>query len=100
MDWAREGSIEFLDVDGYHLTRLASGGVITSIAVIVSGLEVKLGQRVYSNGGFGPSKGTLGIVVEIETPYENGRTADVIAAHFEGDSVSTHMKFKDLDFSH
>ncbi len=99
MDWKREGQFEFLEVDGYRLTRIGGGGVITSVAVIVSGLEVKLGQRVYSNGQFGVPKGTLGLVVEIKAPRENGRTSDVVVVHFEGGCSPTHMKFHELNLS-
>jgi len=97
MSWVKEGSVEFLECAGYRLERFVNAGQITSIKFY--SLELKLGQRVYSNGRFGPPKGTLGIVVKIGIPYEDGRTNDVIVVHFEGESSSIHMKFRDLDFS-
>lgn len=100
MDWKKEGQFdEFLDVDEYRLTRLAGGGVITSIVMTTQDLEVKLGQRVCSNGRFGALKGTLGIIVEIKVPRENGRTTDVIVVRFEGARSPTHMKFHELNLS-
>ncbi len=99
MDWAKEGPIEFLEIGSYRLERFAGSGPVISIKIIASNLEVKLGQRVYSNGRFWAPKGTLGIVVGIGVPFENALTTDIIVVHFEGDYCPVHMKFRDLDFA-
>lgn len=80
---------------GYIFTTFdENGGPILSVKH--GQVEIKLGQRVYSNGRIWYPAGTLGLVVNIRLPFERGRSYDILDVFFEGDSTSAHMKFKDL----
>ena len=39
----------------------------------------------------------MGLVIELEIPYENGRTDNVIIVWFENYQGRSSMKFKDLE---
>lgn len=86
---------ESVEVMGYTIKRNV-GGICTECKVSGGSLAVGLGQRVYSNGQFGPPDGTLGIVVGIEIPGHNGHTTNIIKVWFEGQYQPLRMKFKDL----
>jgi hypothetical protein len=85
---------EMVEVHG-HTVRRNIGGIATQCQINGSSV-VHLGQKVYANGRFGPADGTLGIVVGIDIPGENGRSTDIIEVWFEGEQSPLHMKTKDL----
>ncbi|MEK9174373.1 MAG: hypothetical protein AAB725_00170 [Patescibacteria group bacterium] len=59
---------------------------------------ISLGDMVVANGRFGVEKGTRGIVVAINIPYERGRTSNVLSVWFKGEKSSIDMKSEDLEF--
>jgi hypothetical protein len=85
---------ESVEVHG-HTVRRYIGGIATQCQINGS-VVVHLGQRVYSNGRFGPPAGTIGIVAGIDIPGENGRSTNIIEVWFEGEQSPLHMKTKDL----
>ena len=94
MEVLKKKDLIFEESYGFILTWSSQGGRIIAIKQILR--EIKLGQRVYSNGNFAASTGTLGLVVAITPPFKNGRTTDIIQVWFEGDSSPSDMKFTDL----
>lgn len=79
--------------DGIEYTKDDGGRIILAVH---SGREIKLGQKVHSNGRFMIPDGVLGIVVCIHEPGENGLTSNIFDVWFEGASSTTLMKTKDL----
>lgn len=71
------------------------GGQIVSATY--SGREIKLGQKVRSNGRILVPNGTVGIVVRIHEPGD-GLTSNIFEVWFEGEPSATLMKTKDLNF--
>ena len=56
----------------------------------------ELGQRVTANGRFGAPKGTVGVILRIIRPWENGRTSNFLAVEFPRQRAIS-MKPKDLE---
>lgn len=71
------------------------GGQIVS--AVYSGREIKLGQKIVSNGRIFVSDGTVGIVVRIHEPGD-GLTSNIFEIWFEGQHGSSMMKTKDIRF--
>lgn len=86
---------ELVEVHGQVIKRNI-GGICTQYRINGGAKKVDLGQRVYSNGRFGPPDGKMGIVIGIHLPGENGHTMDIIQVWFEGEQMSLSMKYKDL----
>ena len=61
------------------------------------GPTINVGQKVISNGRFGASRGTKGIVKKIDEPFSKGRTDDIICVLFNSHNFPNNMKFKDLE---
>lgn len=61
------------------------------------GCRVELGQEIISTGRVPsfPPKGAVGCVLELEEPYTDVRTSDVIIAVFDG--IRYRMKVKDFE---
>ena len=57
----------------------------------------ELGQEVVANGRFGATKGTVGVILRIIRPWENGRTTNFLAVEFPRQRAIS-MKPKDLEF--
>ncbi len=97
-----ESSQEIVSCDaGYKVKRFKHDVVAGRITALqhgeTSGPIAHLGQKVFSNGRFAATKGTMGIVVDLKMPYENGKTGDVIVVWFENHQAAKHMKFHDLE---
>ncbi|MBI5150952.1 MAG: hypothetical protein HZA34_00040 [Candidatus Pacebacteria bacterium] len=82
----QKGSFSFVKNDGGQI-----------VSAVYSGKEIKLGQKVYSNGRIFVPAGTIGIVVEIHEPGD-GLTSNIFDVWFEGEPSATLMKTKDLRF--
>lgn len=104
---SRKGKLEVHIVvpDKEHEEYHAHGMDITKklgriVSVKSNDREVKIGQRVFSNGRYPEfaKEGVSGIVVKLHEPHTDGRTTDVINVWFEGNSRDNAMKFKDLQF--
>ncbi len=81
------------DVHGYILERHENGTCV--LAISHGGYRIYRGKMVISNGRFAP-KGRRGIVIEINVPYSNDKTSNVIEVHFEDENSARLMKFRDL----
>lgn len=79
--------------DGIDFTKDDGGRIISATH---SGREIKLGQKVHSNGRYMVTDGILGIVIVIHEPGEKGLTSNIFEVWFEGASHPTLMKTKDL----
>ena len=86
--------------NGFEITKDDGGRIISVIenADCAVAREIKLGQKVYSNGRLLIPDGIFGIVVGLHEPYHNSRTTNIFEVWFEGDSHTTFMKTKDLMF--
>lgn len=80
--------------NSFDLTKDDGGRIISAEH---SGREVKLGQKVFSNGRIFVPDGTIGIVVKIHEPGD-GLTSNIFDVWFEGSLDSSLMKTKDLRF--
>lgn len=80
--------------NSFDLTKEDGGRIISAT---YSGREIKVGQKVYSNGRILVPDGTMGIVVGILEPGD-GLTSNIFAVWFEGETNTTLMKTKDLRF--
>lgn len=80
--------------NSFDLTKEDGGRIISAV---YSGREVKLGQKVCSNGRIFVPDGTMGIVVCIREPGD-GLTSNIFEVWFEGEPSATLMKTKDLRF--
>lgn len=80
--------------NSFDLTKEDSGRIISAEH---SGREVKLGQKVFSNGRIFVPDGTIGIVVKIHEPGD-GLTSNIFDVWFEGSLDSFLMKMKDFWF--
>lgn len=81
--------------DGYIFTTPGENNC-KILSVKLGEKEIKLGQRVYSNGAFATPAGTMGLVVGIEFPHQWGRSSNIIRVWFEGYDMPDNMKFKEL----
>ncbi|MCX6752960.1 MAG: hypothetical protein NTW62_01265 [Candidatus Nomurabacteria bacterium] len=81
---------------GYIIEITPIKKIILSITS-TGGNILKLNDIVVSNGRVAVPKGTKGRVVEIDEPFKDGSTDNVIFCEFE-DGTSYDMKFKDLEF--
>ncbi len=85
---------EEVEINGHKVTRLKDG---INIKCEINGSKpITLGQRVYSNGRFGPPAGTIGIVIGIHLPGHDGYSTNVFEVWFEGERGPLDMKTKDL----
>ena len=82
----RKNSFDLTKNDGGHI-----------ISAVFSGREIKLGQKVHSNGRIFVPDGTMGIVVEIHEPGGD-LTSNIFDVWFEGEPGPSLMKTKDLRF--
>lgn len=73
-----------------------NGGRIVSAQI--DGRKVNLGQKVFSNGRMSIPNGTVGIIVEINEPYTDGRTSNILEVWFEGYREPYSMKTKDISW--
>ncbi len=87
--------LENVEKNGFELEVLGS----KIVAITYSSKTVRLGQEVRASGRIFKEAGTVGKVIDLRTPFENGLTSDVIVVLFEGDDFPYYMKFKDLDLS-
>lgn len=86
-------TLERTEKNGFELEILGT----KIVAITYSSKTVRLGQKVQASGKALKQAGAVGKIVDLRTPFENGRSGDVIDVLFEGDVVPCHMKFKDLD---
>lgn len=85
--------------NGFEITKDYGDRIISVVCGINGfGREVKLGQRVYSNGRILVPEGVLGIIVKINEPDCEGRTTNIFDVWFEDHDHTTSMKIKDLKF--
>ncbi len=66
-------------------------------AIQVDDKLITLGQKVFANGTWAISKGSLGLVVKITEPYTDGRTLDVFDVWFEDQDFFSMMKLRELE---
>lgn len=89
------------EYEEYHAHGMDITKKLDRIILIRSGdHEVKIGQRVVSNGRYPEfaKEGVSGIVTKLDEPHTDGRTTDVINVWFEGNAYPHYMKFRDLQF--
>jgi hypothetical protein len=80
-------------VEGTIITLIKSAGVIQ--AVQIGNVILNRKQEVVSNGRFVPAT-KKGVIEGFLRPYQDGVTSNFIEVMWEGDTVVTHMKLKDL----
>jgi hypothetical protein len=104
---SRKGKLEvqvvasFKEYEEYHAHGMDITKKLDRIISIKKGdREVKIGQRVVSNGRYPEfaKEGVSGIVTKLDEPHTDGRTTDVINVWFEGNAYPHYMKFRDLQF--
>lgn len=80
--------------NSFDLTKNDGGRIISAI---YSGREIKLGQKVCSNGRILVADCTVGIVIGIHEPGGD-LTSNIFEVWFEGEPSAVLMKTKDLKF--
>lgn len=93
---------EVIEIRDITIQRLKGNDAKEGIVAIKYGPKntpgpiITLGQKVFASGRYRVKKGTMGIVIQLDLPYENGTTSDIIDVWFENFISSSLMKFEDL----